>query len=82
MLLKKNTCDNKRFVIVFVYIYICKKSQYWFIVVININTCSGPYPAGGHLPPWDFQLNLKILLKYSAYSLVDTLIVDIVDNVW
>ena len=39
--------------------------------------------GGGGLPPLDYQFKTNVLLlKYSAYSLVDTLIVDIIDNVW
>ena len=37
--------------------------------------------ARGASAPLGFPVK-KFLLKYSAYSLVDTLIVDIVDNVW
>ena len=37
---------------------------------------------GESAPPPGISSLKKIVLKYSAYSLVDTLIVDIVDNVW
>ena len=48
-----------------------------FIVIIRAVACGGGGGQGGIFPLWDFQFKKILLLKYSAYSLVDTLIVDI-----
>ena len=58
------------------------------VLIYRAVACGGG--QGGQLPPLGFPvfknnlllLLLLLLLKYSAYSLVDTLIVDIVGNVW